>query len=96
MNDVLLGGKHLGPTGWPVLSLSLLAVLWAVAVEVPSIWQAMTITGSTAAVTLAWILPGLLVRMPGIHGFWHLWHWIGWRAQGIEKGCLGGVGGVML
>lgn len=43
------------------LSYGILAVLYAVSIAFPSVWGAMSLTGATAAVMVAFILPGALV-----------------------------------
>ena len=56
-------------TGAPVLagrsfhavSYAILAAVYAASILFPSVWTAMSLTGATAAVLLAYILPGLLI-----------------------------------
>uniref|UniRef100_A0A1D2A8A4 Amino acid transporter transmembrane domain-containing protein n=2 Tax=Auxenochlorella protothecoides TaxID=3075 RepID=A0A1D2A8A4_AUXPR len=43
------------------VSYSILAVLYVVSIAFPSVWGAMSLTGATAAVMVAFILPGALV-----------------------------------
>lgn len=49
-----------GP-GFHALSYALLAVIYLVAILVPSVWTAMSVTGATAATFIAFILPGFLI-----------------------------------
>lgn len=47
--------------GFYALSYALLAAIYSVAILVPSVWTAMSVTGATAATFVAFILPGLLI-----------------------------------
>lgn len=49
-----------GP-GFYAVSYSLLVLIYLVAILVPSVWTAMSVTGATAATFIAFILPGFLI-----------------------------------
>lgn len=79
-----------GPGFYP-LSFSILAVEYVVSILFPSVWTAMSLTGATAAVFLAYILPGALILRVDRHG------WVN-RILGavcVVLGILMGVVGVL-
>lgn len=43
-----------------MITYAILAVVYGVSIRFPSVWKAMSLTGATAAVFLAFILPGAL------------------------------------
>ncbi|KAI7843114.1 hypothetical protein COHA_003285 [Chlorella ohadii] len=58
----LLFGKPMLPgPGFYAVSYSLLLLIYLIAILVPSVWTAMSVTGATAATFIAYILPGLLI-----------------------------------
>lgn len=79
-----------GP-GFLAVSFSILAVQYATSIAFPSVWTAMSLTGATAAVFLAYILPGALVaRVPGTGRAVKA---AGWTCMGL--GTVIGVVGVL-
>lgn len=54
----LFGVEELRGAAFNLLSYAILAILYAVSIAFPSVWTAMSLTGSTAAVLIAFILPG--------------------------------------
>ncbi|PSC67577.1 hypothetical protein C2E20_8765 [Micractinium conductrix] len=62
VTKLLFNNKAMLPgPGFYALSYSLLAIIYGVAVVVPSVWTAMSVTGATAATFVAFILPGALI-----------------------------------
>jgi hypothetical protein len=55
------GTLHLPRHTFLGLSYSILVVLYVISVVFPSVWTAMSLTGSTAAVYIAYILPGAII-----------------------------------
>lgn len=69
LSKLLFGTPMLPGPGFFVLSYCVLALLYVVAILVPSVWTAMSVTGATAATFVAFILPGmLLLRVGGRSG----------------------------
>jgi amino acid permease len=60
------GAEALPRAAFAAFSWAVLAALYAVSIAFPSVWAAMSLTGGTAAATVAFTLPGLLaLRAPG-------------------------------
>lgn len=57
----LFGVEMLHGGGFLIVSWGILAAVYAVSILFPSVWTAMSLTGATAAVFVAYILPGALV-----------------------------------
>jgi len=66
ITKALFGVDMLPGPGFLMVSFSILAVQYAVSILFPSVWTAMSLTGATAAVFVAYILPGaLIIRVEG-------------------------------
>jgi len=61
VSKTLFNVEMLDGIGFFVLSWSILAVEYVISVLFPSVWVAMSLTGATAAVFVAYILPGALI-----------------------------------
>ncbi|GAB4822493.1 hypothetical protein N2152v2_009539 [Parachlorella kessleri] len=59
--QLAFGRTHLSTAGFLLTSYVLLLVLYLVSILVPSVWTALSLTGATAAVLVAFILPGALI-----------------------------------
>jgi len=57
----LFGVEMLAGPGFFGVSYTILAVQYAISILFPSVWMAMSLTGATAAVFVAYILPGALI-----------------------------------
>jgi hypothetical protein len=57
----LFGVEMLPGPGFFGVSYAILAAVYAVSIMFPSVWTAMSLTGATAAVFVAYILPGALI-----------------------------------
>ena len=50
-----------GTAAWSGLTMSIISIVYLVSVLVPSVWTALSVTGATAALSLAYIIPAMLV-----------------------------------
>ena len=73
------------------MSYVILLVEYIISILFPSVWTAMSLTGATAAVFIAYILPGAL--MAKVEGSDTLHKVLGWVCVGL--GTLMGVVGVL-
>ncbi len=51
----------IGTAAWSGLTLIIISAVYLVSVLVPSVWTALSITGATAALSLAYIIPAMLI-----------------------------------
>lgn len=66
VTKILFGVEMLPGPGFLFISYAILAIQYAVSILFPSVWTAMSLTGATAAVFVAYILPGaLIMRVTG-------------------------------
>ncbi len=64
LREVFIEQCFKGPVGsaaWSSLTIGIISVTYLVSVLVPSVWTALSITGATAALSLAYIVPAMLV-----------------------------------
>ena len=79
-----------GP-GFLTISYTILAIQYATSILFPSVWTAMSLTGATAAVFVAYILPGALIAR--VEGASTTSKVLGWTCVGL--GILMGFVGVL-
>lgn len=64
LREVIIEQSFKGPVGtaaWSGLTLGIISLVYLVSVLVPSVWTALSITGATAALSLAYIIPAMLI-----------------------------------
>ena len=66
----LFGVEMLPGPGFLAVSFTILGAQYAISILFPSVWTAMSLTGATAAVFVAYILPGALIVKVGGQGAW--------------------------
>ena len=84
----LFGVEMLPGSGFYGVSYAILAVVYLVSIAFPSVWTAMSLTGATAAVFVAYILPGALILKVERRG-------AATRALGALCVLLGGLMGIV-
>lgn len=89
VSKTLFHVEMLDGLGFFVLSWSILAVEYLISILFPSVWVAMSLTGATAAVFVAYILPGALIIK--VHGGTRVDKVLGivCVVLGIVMGCVG-------
>lgn len=91
VTNMMFGVDMLSGPGFYAVSYVILAVQYVVSISFPSVWTAMGLTGATAAVFIAYILPGALVaRVPGAN---KTQQGLGWTC--VVLGTVMGVVGVL-
>lgn len=68
ITKLFFGVEILPGYGFLRVSYTILASVYAVSILFPSVWTAMSLTGATAAVFVAYILPGALIMKVGSQG----------------------------
>ena len=91
ISKAVLGVEMATGAGFLVISYTILAVLYIISILFPSVWTAMSLTGATAAVFVAYILPGALIAK--VEGSSKVDQTLGWTCVGL--GLLMGVVGVL-
>jgi sodium-coupled neutral amino acid transporter 2 len=61
ITKLLFGINVLSHQGWVGISIGMLTILYIAACYVTSSWSVMSLTGSTAAVMIAFIFPALII-----------------------------------